>query len=151
MCASRRYNESQMTASGSQTSLVLPIPHQSEVDWTATWRTKGLCPRLSTARAPLTAAEAPPPRKRSELPRGGGQQGSGGDNRGQQSLSPPFRGSCSSGRQSQSSFPQIPSQPWRRYPPLQVSLWKTRDLCAIKSGYQINKEVYNTCVTVCVF
>ena len=31
MCASGRYNESQTTASGSQTSLVLLLPHQSEV------------------------------------------------------------------------------------------------------------------------
>ena len=41
-----------------------------------------------------------------------------GDNRGQQSLSPPCHSSCTSGSQSQSSFPPIPSQPW-----LGVSLW----------------------------
>ena len=34
MCTSRRYNESQRTSSGSPTSLVLPLPHQSVVDRT---------------------------------------------------------------------------------------------------------------------
>ena len=31
-----------------------------------------------------------------------------------QTLSPQCHGSCTSGSQSQSSFPPIPSQPWRR-------------------------------------
>jgi hypothetical protein len=32
VCASRRYYESETPASGSPTSLVLPLPHQSEVE-----------------------------------------------------------------------------------------------------------------------
>ena len=35
---------SQTSPSGSPTSLVLPLPHQSEVDWTATCRRRGLLP-----------------------------------------------------------------------------------------------------------
>ena len=86
---------------------------------------------------------------------------------GQQSLCPPWRSSCTSGCQSQSSFPPIPSQPWPRQPPLRVSFWKyqrpqriRRSLvfspCAITLTaegwcYPNNKEVYNTFVTVCVF
>ena len=57
MCTSRRYNESQRTSSGSPTSLVLPLPHQSVVD--------------RTARCLLPAAGARHHRPAAHLPGGG--------------------------------------------------------------------------------
>ena len=75
---------SQMTASGSPTSLVLPLFNHSEVDWTATWRRKGLLPVIVFRRSPAARARAPPPRKQAAgsakavVSRGSGQRGSGG-------------------------------------------------------------------------
>ena len=81
VCASRRYYECQTTGSGSPTSLVLPIPlqHQSEVDWTTTWRRKGIVARDCLPLEPrFLADEALQPQKQAAVvPRGGGQREAG--------------------------------------------------------------------------
>ena len=62
MCASGRYNESQMTGSGSLTSLVLPLPHQSEVQ---------------TEPREIVAQDCLPPEPRCPLPAPGGASATG--------------------------------------------------------------------------
>ena len=60
MCASGRYNESQMTASGSPTSLVVPLPHphQSEVAYRLNFdMEEKLFPAIVSRRSP--AAHCP--------------------------------------------------------------------------------------------
>ena len=72
----------------------------------------------------IVSRRSPAARCRGTVASAAGSGVPAGDDRGQQSLSPPCRGSCTSGSQSQSSFPPIPAQPWLRYTPLRVSLWK---------------------------
>ena len=74
--ASRRYYESQTTVSGSPTSLVLPLPHQSETEPLA-----ARC-RLPAARCPLQGVGA----SRWWCLVAAGSGAPAGDNRGQQSL-----------------------------------------------------------------
>ena len=82
-CASRRYYESQTTASVSPTSLVLQLHHQSEVDLTAHWGERDCYPQLLTAIVPrrspaarwrgTTASAAPSGQHPAAVvPRGGG-------------------------------------------------------------------------------
>ena len=64
VCASGRYNESQTTVSGSPTSLVLPLPHQSEVAYRLNLdMEEKLLPCLPAARCQGTTAV---PRQRAE-------------------------------------------------------------------------------------
>ena len=138
----RRYYGSQTTAAGSPTSVVLPRPHQSDVDWTKTWRWKGLLPAIvdldfllpeprhlcSGHRLGTTASCSG--QRRGVGPSAAGSGAQVGDNRWQQSLPPPCLGSCTSGSQSKSSFPETVTQ-------TTVLLWKyqrrqrTDVLCAI--------------------
>ena len=112
LCVPQEDNESQTTASDSTTSLDLPLSHQSEVQ-TELWH-GGLVARDCL---PLyTVCSGAPWWRRSTVAvvprqRTVGSVALAGDNPGKQSLSPPCRVSIwTSGSQSQSSSPPIPSQ-----------------------------------------